>query len=618
MIQAYPERPSISPGDKLVLHVSTDQPGFRVSFYRQGTTLARMEASVGEQVLPGIHASPGLTDEDWGWPSYTFSIPDDWASGVYIAMLSTVDSDGTEHHPDYTDVSGDEARALFVVLRGPDRPRQRILYKLAWHTYHAYNGNGYGSLYGEAKWVNGRPKPGYKVTTRRPGGGVGGRLQPGIVPFPFDERGIRNSFGFWEAPFIAWLESNGYTPDYCTDWDVHRTETALQGYPLVLSVGHDEYWSEPMRAALETHTRRGGNIAFFSGDVETYRIHYTDDETAFVSEKNAGDEWEAVDPGYRVCGQMGAGGWFNGTKRDVLGYTIPHPRHWLFEGTEVEAGEDIGSNTEHPLVGYEIMGVEISQAKGFPVPAGATGNPADFAILGFAELGPGWQSVPPITHATMGMYTTSAGGHVFSAGTTDWPIVAARDETVAIITRNIVERLSLPSLRILGPFPAVAGRYRAACGDIAAFSIADLPIDNAQQVRWLVDDAEIIDQNNMGIKVRMPPVPSLVTVSAELVDGDGKPSRFGSRSVIPLNRTESLESDMAALLHDMIVPREPGYPLVSARSSPAIGVGNFYPGTVAYLARHVAQLLNALEELKSLRISTNDTDRKDVSRDESD
>ena len=40
-----------------------------------------------------------------------------------------------------------------------------------------------------------------------------------------------------------------------------------------------------MRAALDAHVARGGNIAFFSGNISGYRINFTDNDTAFTCAK---------------------------------------------------------------------------------------------------------------------------------------------------------------------------------------------------------------------------------------------------------------------------------------------------------------------------------------------
>src|SRR5215467_6840281 len=86
MIQGYPDRPALRPGEKLRLHVSTDNShkNFRVDFYRQGVELVKMgslEAQTGHDFAPLRHY------EAWGWPGYDFQIPNDWPSGAYIANL---------------------------------------------------------------------------------------------------------------------------------------------------------------------------------------------------------------------------------------------------------------------------------------------------------------------------------------------------------------------------------------------------------------------------------------------------------------------------------------------------------------------------------------------------
>jgi hypothetical protein len=64
----------------------------------------------------------------------------------------------------------------------------------------------------------------------------------------------------------------------------------------VLSVGHDEYWSKPMRDRLEAFIARGGNVAFFSGNVACWQVRHEDD--ALVCFK----EYYRDDPLYRPDG----------------------------------------------------------------------------------------------------------------------------------------------------------------------------------------------------------------------------------------------------------------------------------------------------------------------------
>jgi hypothetical protein len=51
----------------------------------------------------------------------------------------------------------------------------------------------------------------------------------------------------WELPFVAWAEENGYAIDFATNLDLELRPGIVKPYKLLLSLGHDEYWSTPMR-----------------------------------------------------------------------------------------------------------------------------------------------------------------------------------------------------------------------------------------------------------------------------------------------------------------------------------------------------------------------------------
>ena len=62
-------------------------------------------------------------------------------------------------------------------------------------------------------------------------------------------------------------------------------------YKLVLSVGHDEYWSAPMRDHLEAFIGKGGNVAFFSGNTCCWQVRSEDDGTALTCWKQQYQRW---------------------------------------------------------------------------------------------------------------------------------------------------------------------------------------------------------------------------------------------------------------------------------------------------------------------------------------
>ncbi len=82
----------------------------------------------------------------------------------------------------------------------------------------------------------------------------------------------QSQFRNWELPFVVWAESNGYTLEYAANSDLEFHPEILNAYRLVLSVGHDEYWSAPMRDHLEEFIGRGGNVAFFSGNTCCWQV----------------------------------------------------------------------------------------------------------------------------------------------------------------------------------------------------------------------------------------------------------------------------------------------------------------------------------------------------------
>ncbi|MCM2392090.1 N,N-dimethylformamidase beta subunit family domain-containing protein [Streptomyces albipurpureus] len=485
MIEGYVGRESVTAGGILALHVSTDAPIYRVRFYRLGNELELVRESVWQ---PGtLHSPPPHPDGhpagaspavDWNWPSVEFSIPDSWRTGIYLAHFIE-GGPGCEDSPPVLDGSTIEGfeREFFIV-----RPRQpgklsRILYKKSTFTRHAYNRSDRrdeeraASLYDNPVYLRGEDGggPGHQVSLHRPGGVI--------------------DLAYWDAPFISWLERSGYAVEYCTDLDLHENPALLTGYDLVLSVGHDEYWSQAMRTQVEDFVRAGGNVAFFSANTCWWRIHSIDGNSAFRSDTDhrvgdeyphlpATDQWWPPEPhgvgapentltgvSFRNGGMWASsdGSWPGDRPR--AGYSVQHAEHWVFEGTGLRDGSNggiqdaLGAGT--PLIGYECDGAAFFyDAQGVARASGADGTPDSFLILGIHLLQPvhhdfhrfkhgHWNCTvrePSITSpraATMGVFT--AGGTVFTAGTTDWPVVCGReaDAGVVRVTRNVLDRLSV-------------------------------------------------------------------------------------------------------------------------------------------------------------------------------
>ena len=392
MIYGYAAQASLWPGEQLTLHVSCGAGRFRVAFYRWTGALTHMFTTPWKT---GERAGARSAAEDWEWPRYGIDLPGDWPTGVYLAHLQ-------ERGAPDVHIAMHDAAVLFVV-RG--QSASRLLYKIPLSTYNAYNHAGGGCFYDRPP--RSLDPPGARLSFMRPGIGIGGPVFG--APDFYDPASPRQTFAHWDAPFIGWLLARGYAPEFCTDLDIHRDPGLLMGYRLLLSVGHDEYWSESIRDAVEGFSRAGGNLAFFSANVCWWRIHLVDRETAMVCHQGgpigALDHWwpcsGAARPEDAMTGSSyrHGGGWWDGP-RDSKGYAVQEPNHWIFAGTGLQRGQRFGAGTFPPLVGYECDGAPIAsfdEAGGIASLSPAApdcGTPGHYRLLAACPLGDRWQERP--------------------------------------------------------------------------------------------------------------------------------------------------------------------------------------------------------------------------------
>jgi hypothetical protein len=569
MIQGYPDRPALRPEEKLRLHVSTDNPhkSFRVDFYRQGAELVKM-GSLDAQI--GYHFAQLRHHDDWGWPGYNFPIPNNWPSGAYIANLVETDQQG-EPIANSEEVSADgrNAKALFVVKSSSPGQNAQILYKLSLTTYHAYNYAGGGNLYVGEWFTHPITKTRVnKVSIHRPGGGTGNAIPQFDASNnlsnsfdPYDEGSPRQTFAHWDVPFIAWLEKNGYQVDYCTDFDLHEERDLLTPYRLLLSVGHDEYWSDEMRAHVEAFIQQGGNVAFFSGNTCWWHIEFCDfskcaddklHPTAFIRDFYT---WKR-NPENSLTGvsYRNGGGWWTGDRKAV-GYTVQNADHWVYEGTGLRNGDVFGAD-DH-LVGYECDGALFTRDNhGFPVPTGADGTPSDFVILGLGELADReWQFEARENQgpqaATMGLYTR--GGIVFTAATTDWTRVLTTNTHVAKITQNVLNRLKAHAVRIVGPFSSGDGVPVVRADIKFQVDATGLPNQESLNYKWTISGGDPVAKLPLDqpvFEALMPSSPTPVTVTVEIDDGAGYEA-FGTLTFTPLSEQDYLQFQLWNSLREL-------------------------------------------------------------------
>lgn len=424
-IDGYPAERSHVAGDILKLHLSSEVSPLTVRVQRVGAETRMLWSQTGVPV--GKHDIPKhASSHGCDWPvALAVRIPAVWPSGCYEAIAEW-------RHGDQVVASN----PMFFVIRSSNPGRDsKILLQISSNTYNAYNNWGGHSLY--EYW-------GIWDVRHEPGDVLGRR-----VTFQRPFRGVDRT---WEVPFIRWAEKEGYKIDYAINNDLEFNPEILQHYKLVLSVGHDEYWSAGMRDNLERFVADGGNVAFFSGNVCCWQVRNEDHGNDMVCWKEA----FAQDPIYRPEGPnpllstlwshhlvqrpenqlTGVGvlrGGFNGFRGNFMDggdYQVHRPEHWVFEGTGLSRNDRFGK--PNTIVGYECDGCEFALHDGLPVPTGRDGTPKNFTILataparwGFKDVGwykewhEEWKTRER-DHACMGIYRKPGGGTVFTAATTDW------------------------------------------------------------------------------------------------------------------------------------------------------------------------------------------------------
>jgi hypothetical protein len=441
-IEAYTDQVSYAPGEEVGLCVSTSAAKYSLEVARVG---AKREVVLSKGDLPGgEHPVPeDCSSHGCRWPvSFRFSIPAEWKSGYYSISLSVEDRGGAFVQRNRRTAASE---AFFIVRAAQPGQTSKILLQLSTNTYNAYNNWGGHSLYA----FHARNKlQGHRVSFDRP---------------------PSSQFNNWEQPFVAWAEANGYALEYAANSDLEFHPELLPHYRLVLSVGHDEYWSAKMRDHLEDFIGKGGNVAFFSGNTCCWQVRSEDNGRALTSWK----QWYNSDPvfptedhrllstlwSHHLVGRpenqlTGVGFLWGGYHRShgqfmdgPAAFTVHRPEHWVFEGTKLERGDAFGG--KDTIVGYECDGCEFTMEDGLPVPTGRDGTPKDFVILGTcpARWHPDdslWYERFPKDRtgaAVMGVYTR--GGTVFTCGSTDWSHgLRGNDPYVAQITKNVLDRLS--------------------------------------------------------------------------------------------------------------------------------------------------------------------------------
>ena len=430
-VEGYADTTSARPGQEVVLRVACDAPSWHLEAYRMGWyggDLGRLvwesdEIDAQWQLTTSSDRATKMLRAEWD-PSLTITIDDEWPPGSYLLKL--VSSADRHHYVPLTVRRDDAVGGLCVVS--------------AVTTWQAYNPWGGCTLY---ECFDGP-----------------GRSEVASFDRPYARTYNWGSADFLthELPLIALIEELGLDCTYVTDIDLHTAssgdtedslEHLLDGRTALLTTGHDEYYSTPMRATLEEARDRGVNLAFFGANavyrhirlepndegllhrqMPNYRLANTDPITATDPEQ-ATVQWRnkpLVRPESALIGVQYFAAGITGT------LTVVTPDNWIFEGTGVKRGSKF-----RRLIDIEVDGLG---------PEGA--EPDSLEVLASSPIA----FKDSVYEHAMTYYSTENGAGVFATGTIGWINALDRDMWDDERTTEFVRQATGNVLRAFADGPA--------------------------------------------------------------------------------------------------------------------------------------------------------------------
>lgn len=281
-IQGFTTSFSYKPGETVEFKIRCDpvpsSQKFYIDIYRMGYYQGKGGRRIDHMIVTTsicssqptcmFEMTTKMTDCDNWKVAATWKLPTISISGVYLAKLWTLN---------ISEVALPSGYVPFVVRPGNKDHRSDILFKTSDTTWVAYN------LYGGWNIYRGN---GSQLFSSRATMASYNRPFANRLVYPIGQS--QNFFYNTEYPMLYWLEQHGYDVAYASfaDIEVMHHEKALIGkYKVLLSVGHDEYWTQAMRDIFTTARNHGTNIGFFSGNEIFWRIVWREDYSKILREK---------------------------------------------------------------------------------------------------------------------------------------------------------------------------------------------------------------------------------------------------------------------------------------------------------------------------------------------
>lgn len=429
-ISGFADHTSAEAGQTVRLYVSTAAPRFHVDAYRMGyyggAGARLISSSVEAQGVqqPACPVSTGfnmVTCSAWT-SSMSFTVTPAWVQGDYLLKL--VADPGQSSYVPLT-VTNPSDNSTYLAINS-------VFTWQAWNPYGGYD------MFGGPAAANFADRAKVASYDR---------------PYAYAFSGGDGSADFLsiEYPFVRFAEQLGLNVSYATDIEITTDPSQLLRHKVIVSLGHNEFWSAPERQGVINARDHGVNVVFL-GATPGLRPARLQDSPLGADREMVAYRDPVADPIYQTDPQLAtANTWsqppLDASPSEIVGNTyggygiddpmvITNPTAWPFEGTGVTSGTHlphvIAGDYDHYLAGQA--------------------GPTDVEILAQSPV------VTDYGHhdySDMIYYSVASGAGVFSTGSIGWtpsltPCGASDPScpsaTVRAITANV--------LRVFGQGPA--------------------------------------------------------------------------------------------------------------------------------------------------------------------
>ena len=419
-LEGFASHVSAVAGDDVALFVNTTARSVQAQVYRMGyyqglggrLLLQTDFVSATAQPAP-VTNSLGTVSCPWK-PTMTLNVTKDWLPGCYLVKL--VGSGGEEQFVPLT-IRNDASMASYVFQNSVTN----------WQAYNLWGS--YSLYYGPVS-----------------GGGQNFANRARVVSFdrPYPQNWASGAADFVgnELPLLFQLERLGLDLTYWTDVDLHTRPELLMNHRCLFSLGHDEYWSQPMRQGAAQANANGVNLAFLGANA-CYRQIRMEPSSIGPNRLQVCYKSAAEDPLARESPDLTTVNWGQapvnqpestligsmyqsvGAKADTI---VTDASSWFFDGCNLKDGH---------VFPQSILGEYDRYVPSFPGPRNAD-------VLAHSPV-PGQSNWSDITYFT----APGNGGGVFASGS-------------ASFVGQLSTTGTIPSLVIPGPVPGVSDVFNRA------------------------------------------------------------------------------------------------------------------------------------------------------------